>query len=356
MKINFILTSLYKSGGMKVIFKYGEELKNSGNDVFFYRRLLPYNFMRGKSFLLDVFKLYIRKIKNFSKKGGAPNDFYHYSFRIKSVPLINSLFVRKADVVIATEWVTAYSVFHLPENRGKKYYFIQGYEDWRSNTALVDKSYTLPLNRIAVSGYLQNFIKEKFNSDSQVVLNGVEEKEFRCSYYVSSKEIITITFVYSSHESKNSQAALNVCDKIHQKYPDVEFISFSYDKVKLPPYIKFFHLPDQRSIADIYEKTDIFLFTSFSEGFGLPPAEAMISGCAVVTTTVGAVPDYSVHLESAIHVENYSPDTMVRWVEYLIDNRSEIERIGSNASTYVKTKLNWHLSVEKFEQILRNGV
>src|ERR1035438_524516 len=48
MKINFILTGLYKSGGMKVIFKYGEELKNSGHDVFFYRRLLPYNFMRGE--------------------------------------------------------------------------------------------------------------------------------------------------------------------------------------------------------------------------------------------------------------------------------------------------------------------
>jgi glycosyltransferase involved in cell wall biosynthesis len=356
MKINFILTGLYKSGGMKVIFKYGEELKNSGNEVFFYRRLLPYNFMRGKSFLLDISKLYVRKIKNFIKRGEVPNDFYNYSFRIKSVPLINSLFVRKADIVIATEWVTAYSVFHLPENRGKKYYFIQGYEDWGSNIALVDKSYTLPLNRIVVSEHLQNFIQKKFNSDSQVVLNGLEEKEFKCSYYVPSKENITITFIYSSHESKNSQAALYVCDQIHQKYPDLEFICFGYDKVKLPSYIKYFHSPDQKSIADIYEKTDIFLFTSFSEGFGLPPAEAMISGCAVVTTPVGAVHDYSVHLESAIHVEDYSPDTMVGWVEYLIKNRNEISRIGFNASTRVKTKLNWHLSVEKFEQILRNGL
>ena len=356
MKINFILTGLYKSGGMKVIFKYGEELSNSGHDVVFYRRLLPYNFMRGKSSLFNVLQLYFRKIKNFIKNDETPSDFYKYSFRIKSVPLISSIFVRKADVVIATEWVTAYSVSHLPKNRGRKFYFIQGYENWKSNTALVNKSYTLPLNRIVVSGYLQNFIKEKFNSDSQVVLNGLEEKEFKCSNYVLSKEKIIITFIYSSHEAKNSQAALYVFDKIHQKYPDVTFICFGYDKVNLPPYIKYFHSTDQRSIADIYKKTDIFLFTSFSEGFGLPPAEAMISGCAVITTPVGAVCDYSVHLESAIHVEDYSPDTMVRWVEYLMKNRSEISRIGSNASEYVKTKLNWPLSVEKFEQILRSGL
>src|ERR1035438_6305478 len=161
MKINFILTGLYKSGGMKVIFKYGEELKNSGHDVFFYRRLLPYNFMRGESSILYVFRLYIRKIKNFIKRNKTPDDFYHHSFPIKSVPLINSLLVRKADVVIATEWVTAFSVLHLPINRGKKYYFIQCYEKWRSNKALVDKSYILPLNRIVVSGYLKNFIKER---------------------------------------------------------------------------------------------------------------------------------------------------------------------------------------------------
>jgi|CZKP01.1.fsa_nt_gi glycosyltransferase involved in cell wall biosynthesis len=354
MKINFILTGLYKSGGMKVIFKYGEELKNSGHDVFFYRRLLPYNFMRGESSILYVFRLYIRKIKNFIKRNKTPDDFYHHSFPIKSVPLINSLFVRKADVVIATEWVTAFSVLHLPINRGKKYYFIQCYENWRSNKALVDKSYILPLNRIVVSGYLKNFIKERFNSDSRVVLNGIDENEFRCSYYMTSKENITLTFVYSSLEFKNSPAALYVFDKIHQKYPGIKFISFSYDKVKLPPYINYYHSPDQKSIADIYDNTDIFLFTSFSEGFGLPPAEAMISGCAVVTTPVGAVCDYSVHLESAIHVDDYSPDSMVKWVEYLINNRSEIERIGSNSSVYVKTILNWPLSVKKFEQILLN--
>jgi glycosyltransferase involved in cell wall biosynthesis len=354
MKINFILTGLYKSGGMKVIFKYGEELKNCGHDVIFYRRLLPYNFMRGKSNFADILRMYSKKIKTFLKNN-EPDDFYKFSFLIKSIPLINFLFIRKADIIIATEWVTAYSVFHLPNNRGKKYYFIQGYENWRSNTKLVDKSYSLPLNRIVVSSYLKNFIKEKFSSDSQVVLNGVEEKEFRCSFYAPSKENITLTFIYSSQESKNSKDALYVCEKIHQKYPNVKFISFGYDQVTLPPYILYFNSPIPKSISDIYEKTDIFIFTSLSEGFGLPPAEAMISGCAVVTNPVGAVVDYSVHMESAIHVTDFSPDTMVKWIEYLINNKNEITRIGTNASTYVKTKLNWSLSVKKFEQILING-
>jgi L-malate glycosyltransferase len=356
MKINFILTGLYKSGGMKIIFRYGEELNKLGYDVVFYRRLIPYNYMRGKSSILDIIKLYIRKLNSFTFKNSAPRNFYKYSFQIKSVPLINSLFVRKADVVIATEWVTAYSVLHLPENRGVKYYFIQCYENWRSNSIFVDKSYILPLNRIAVSGYLQSFIREKFNSDCQVVLNGLDEKEFKCSYYFQSKKNITVSFIYSSLEFKNSKAALYVCNKIHQKYPEVEIITFSYDKVTLPPYIMNIHSPNQSTIADIYEKTDIFLFTSHSEGFGLPPAEAMISGCAVITNPVGAIPDYSVHLDSAIHVEDFSPDTMFSWVEYLLNNRNEISRLGINAAAYIKIRLNWNLSIEKFENLIKNGL
>jgi L-malate glycosyltransferase len=354
MKINFIITGLYKSGGMKIIFRYGEELNKLGYDVVFYRRLIPYNYCRGKSSVSDVIKLYFRKLYSYISKSGTPQDFYTYSFKISSVPFINSLFVRKAEIVIATEWVTAYSVLHLPKSWGEKYYFIQCYENWRSNQILVDKSYVLPLNRIVVSGYLKNFISDKFNSDSQVVLNGLDEKEFKCAYYSQSKKNITVSFIYSSLEFKNSKAALYVCDKIHQKYPEVEIISFSYDKVNLPPYIINFHSPDQITIADIYERTDIFLFTSHSEGFGLPPAEAMISGCAVITNPVGAVPDYSVHLDSAIHVEDYSPDTMFKWFEYLINNKSEISRIGINAASYVKTRLNWASSVEKFESIINS--
>ena len=55
-----------------------------------------------------------------------------------------------------------------------------------------------------------------------------------------------------------------------------------------------FHLyPVKNKLREIYNSLDIFVFSSCSEGFGNPPMEAMACGTAVVSTNVGAIPDYS---------------------------------------------------------------
>ena len=43
----------------------------------------------------------------------------------------------------------------------------------------------------------------------------------------------------------------------------------------------------EREMADYYRSADVFLWTGYPEGFGLPPLEAMACGCAVVGFTGG---------------------------------------------------------------------
>ena len=47
-------------------------------------------------------------------------------------------------------------------------------------------------------------------------------------------------------------------------------------------------VPDEQ-LPDLYRAADVFVYPSLHEGFGLPPIEAMASGCPVITSTRGAL-------------------------------------------------------------------
>jgi glycosyltransferase involved in cell wall biosynthesis len=48
---------------------------------------------------------------------------------------------------------------------------------------------------------------------------------------------------------------------------------------------------DDATLRALYEGAEALLFPSRTEGFGLPPVEAMLCGCPVVAAPCGAVPE-----------------------------------------------------------------
>lgn len=59
----------------------------------------------------------------------------------------------------------------------------------------------------------------------------------------------------------------------------------------LPPNIIEAGRVDDAELRALMENASAFVFPSFTEGFGLPPLEAMALGCATVTTNRGALPE-----------------------------------------------------------------
>jgi glycosyltransferase involved in cell wall biosynthesis len=67
--------------------------------------------------------------------------------------------------------------------------------------------------------------------------------------------------------------------------PSVQGVNFPIEFVVNPP---------QEKLAEHYRSADLFLFTSWYEGVGMPPLEAMASGVPVVSTLCGGVDMYAV--------------------------------------------------------------
>lgn len=79
--------------------------------------------------------------------------------------------------------------------------------------------------------------------------------------------------------------------------------------------IKFLGRVDDRALKTLLTKATALLFPSKTEGFGLPPLEAMRCGCPVVATTGGAVPE--VCGEAPIYADPDKPRAWAEAMKYL---------------------------------------
>lgn len=352
MKINFIVPEISRTGGMRIIFEYANRLTERGNDVMMFSPYIPFNYYKGiikRHYIKYRIRYAIGFLRGTRK---PPEDIFPRKFEIQYSAFINNRTVRNADAVIATSWPTAFAVDKLSAAKGKKFYLVQDYEKWNSNIKYVDKSYSLPLTRITVSTYLKELLLKKFNSDSTVILNGVDfevfnnpEKKFEKPYRVC--------FMDHSLDNKNAKAAIDTVKMVKENFPNTEFTAFGYRKShEMPPYVEFIENPDDAGIAEIYRSSDIYLYTSLYEGFGLPPAEAMACKCALVGNKAGAVPEFATDKESAILTDPGKPDELYEGVKYLLENPGEMERISFAGYERVKEILNWDRSVDEFERVL----
>ena len=63
---------------------------------------------------------------------------------------------------------------------------------------------------------------------------------------------------------------------------------------------------DDRRLRALYESALCLLFPSRTEGFGLPPVEAMLCGCPVVAAPAGAIPE--VCRDAILYADVFSPE------------------------------------------------
>src|SRR5258708_392939 len=122
----------------------------------------------------------------------------------------------------------------------------------------------------------------------------------------------------------------------------------------LPAWLDYHHLPAQDQLRKLYSQCDVWLCGSRSEGFHLPPLEAMACRCAVVSTRVGGPLDT---VRDGINGFLADVDDEVGLSEGLIkvlrQNESEWERMSA-AALATATCYTWEDAAILFEQALKD--
>ena len=341
MRINFVIPFKRLSGGIRVVFCYANYLAEKGYDVACYMPMVSY---KGKN-QSALFRLKASLSNTFK-----PEHWFESKFDLKIVPLIRPAFIRDADVTIATAWQTAYDVEKLPARCGKKVYFVQDYEIFNGETKDVDGSYQLGLHTITITRMLADMLRERFGVIAEVIYNGMDASEF---IYEPKKEHKTpvLMMMYHEAEHKGTKPGLAVVENLRKKYPTLQLNMFGRRKGKdVPEYAHFIENPPRDFLIKMYQDSDIYLFTSSKEAWGLPILEAMANKCAVVGFNVGALAEIATDT-NAVVIDNFSFAQMEEQVELLLNDKDRLKMIQENA---YKTALQfrWEAQYERFKNYL----
>lgn len=346
MLINFVVPTIGTSGGIEVIYKYVDMLILRGYDVCVYKELKASNMHRYKYKIKNIIHQVYCTAKNLIQK----RKYEHLVD--KFVWEISDNTVRDADVIVATAWPTAYKVIKLSDIKGEKYYFIQGYEVW-DNEELVKKSYLFPTKKIVVSTWINNCLKRDLGiGPFPVVYNGIDLELFHSVKI--QKEKRTKNFLMLNHDlpEKGVSNGLKVFENIMNNYENCRLRMFGMnDGGKLPEYVEYYRDPTKEKLVELYSMSDIFIFPSISEGWGLTPLEAMACGCIVVGTRTGFVEDIGRHKVNMMISDPGDVEGMINNIYEILEDEKLETNIRNNSKECIKM-LNWELSCDRLEEIL----
>lgn len=108
-------------------------------------------------------------------------------------------------------------------------------------------------------------------------------------------------------------------------------------------------------LAAIMAESDLFVFPSYYEGFGLVLLEAMAAGLPVLTTTATAGPDMITEGSDGFIIPPGNLDALIGKMKFCLENRDQIEAVSANARATAE-RFSWDAYGDRWEKILKQAV
>lgn len=352
MKITFVLPYAGLAGGIRVVAIYAERLKKRGHKVTVVSvPKKPLTFKKLIKFII--------KNKRWPSQKPGPSHFDNIDVEHKILTKHNAITnsdVPDADVVIATWWETAEWVNSFSAAKGRKIYFIQGY-DVRPGLPKkkVVATYNMPFHKIVISNWLIDIMhKEYGNTNVSLVPNSVNYDFFSAPERGRNK-VPTLGFMYAADHFKGCDIVIDAINKVHVSIQELKVIAFGAcvpsSELPLPGNIEYYYQPSQEKIREIYSSCDFWLFGSRAEGFGLPLLEAMACRTPVIATRTGAAPEL-ISQGGGFLIEKKNPDVMAEVILKGLKQSETKWKEMSNQARQTATQYSWDAAAELFERAL----
>ncbi len=354
MRVTFVLPAAYFTGGSRVVLEYAARLKAFGHTTSVVFPALPYRF-RDSARRFSGVRSWLGGLKNNLLYGPRPPR-QPIRGKISMTPRIADAFLPDADVIVATAWPTASSVARLSPAKGVKCYLVQHREIDSGLPRDVDATYRLPLFRIAGSEYTARLLRAEVGVDTDAVVpNGVDAAFWSASHGPPPRRE-GVLMPHAPGARKGAADGFAAFERVRRGCPGARLRCFGRHRTPgIPDFVDYIENPDDEALRNLYAGAALLLFPSRYEGYGLPPLEAMAGGCPIVSTSVGAVPEFCLDGVNGLLVEPGDVEGMARAVLSLLGDGERRARMGEEGRARAR-EYDLEVAARRFEHALLRAV
>jgi glycosyltransferase involved in cell wall biosynthesis len=288
-------------------------------------------------------------------RGRAPEWVPGLRARIRWVARWSAPALPEGDAIVATAWQSAPLVAAAPARCGARFYLVQHYESlYHGDPAAVDSTYRLPLTKIVISTWLRDVMRERFDSDAEVLVTPVDPALFHRVAVEPPSSRPRVLMLHHEYAWKGVADGMAAVMRVKPAVPGLRLVAFG---VKRPrhslPYDEFHTNPPQRALAALYSGCDIYLCPSWDEGLGMPSMEAMACGAALVTYDNGGCRDYALDGDTALVVPRRDVEALAAGLARLVTDPVLRARLAAAGAAHVRTAFDWPRAVARLEALLQ---
>ena len=162
-----------------------------------------------------------------------------------------------------------------------------------------------------------------------------------------------VLFVGDTRPRKGLRDFLQAASLIYRKEPELKLAIVSKDACQIQSEVPFtcYCRPSDEELAALYASCDAFVSASWYEGFGLPPLEAMACEAPVVLADSRGVREFAVDGENCLMVPIQDPDSLADAILRVLTDEKLAKRIASNG-LQTASRYSWDDAVDRFERAL----
>ncbi|WP_227871798.1 glycosyltransferase [Paenibacillus bovis] len=304
--IAFVLPSTQISGGVNVVIKHCNILRDHGKDV-------------------TIISM-SEDDKNIINKDGEINviSYHRHSF--------HGLF-RKC---VATLWSTT-EFLNMYSKITEKYYLVQNFETnfyepgnhmriWANLTY----NFFSNIKYITISKWCEQWLADRYNKQAAYVENGIDLSVFQYQPRTFEGKIKILVEGNSSDYYKNVDESFKITNQLDPNRFEIWYLSYSGKPKDWYRVDHFLNKVPHDEVGKVYAQCDILLKSSLLESFSYPPLEMMATGgVAVVAPNEGNI-EYLVHNDNCLLYEQGNTANALEMIEAVCSDASMRERIIAN--------------------------
>jgi glycosyltransferase involved in cell wall biosynthesis len=351
--MTFVLPTVQRLpvGGYKVTYEYANQLSRRGFEVTIVH---PAGALSNN---LPFWRSQLRHMagRDRTAAGLVPWFDFDPAVKIRLLPYLHERWLPAADVTMFTAWSTTRALSdHLigrVERLGLVAQLVMDYELWLTSPPATRRRMELELarpgvRRIVISDAVRTMLVTAGSvADSEVTL-GVELERFRVISDPVDRAPV-VGFPLRGEPHKGALDAFEAQRIVSEVRPDARWVCFGGGRAPaIPAGVEARGTVTPEGLVELYNECAVFVLPSWAEGWGLPAAEAMACGAAVVSTANGGTESFLIDGVNALIVPPHDPQSLAGAVLRLLGDHRERTRLSS-AGHKVAATMSWDRSTDQ---------